>query len=208
MLHIKVKKMVSIAQKIKNRIKGKGRGWAFTPKDFLDLGSRNNVGQILHRLTAQGFIRQVSRGVYDYPRHDPDIGIRAPNVKQVADAVARATGDRIYMTGAAAANRMGLSTQVPARTAYATTGKPKDIVFFGDNFTIQLRKSTLPRTITRDLAVMALQALDNIGPDYVDQQTIDQCSQYLKSADKKDIQQNLRYIRNPWLADIARQLVS
>ena len=53
MLHIKVKKMVSVAQKIKNRIKGKGRGWAFTPKDFLDLGSRNNVGQILHPVCHQ-----------------------------------------------------------------------------------------------------------------------------------------------------------
>lgn len=66
--------MTSVAQKIKNRIKGKGRGWAFTPKDFLDLATRNNVGQILHRLTAQGFIRQVSRGVYDYPRKHSTMG--------------------------------------------------------------------------------------------------------------------------------------
>lgn len=197
--------MASVAQKIKNRIKGKGRGWAFTPKDFLDLGPRNNVGQVLHRLTAQGFIRQVSRGVYDYPRHDPDIGIRVPNVKQVAVAVARATGDRVYMTGAAAANRMGLSTQVQARPTYVTTGKPKDIILPSGS-RIRLRKATLPKTITRDLALMALQALDNIGPDYVDQKTIDKCAQHLKPADKRDIQKNLRYIRNPWLADIARQL--
>lgn len=199
--------MISIAQKIKNRIKGKGRGWAFTPKDFLDLGPRNNVGQILHRLTAQGFIRQVSRGVYDYPRKDPDIGIRVPGVKQVADAVARATGDRIYMTGAAAANRMGLSTQVQAKTTYVTTGKPRDIVLPSGS-KIRLRKATLPRSITSDLALMALQALDNIGPDYVDQKTIDKCAQYLSPADKKDIQKNLRYIRKPWLADVARQLSS
>ena len=198
--------MASIAQKIKNRIKGKGRGWAFTPKDFVDLGPRNNVGQVLHRLTAQGFIRQVSRGVYDYPRKHPAIGDQVPDVKQVADAVARATGDRLYMTGAAAANRMGLSTQVPARTVYVTTGKPKSIVFRDSGFTIQLQKAILPRTITRDLAWMALLALDNIGPNYVDQAAVDKCAKYLKPDDKKDIQKNLRYIRNPWLTDIARQL--
>lgn len=198
--------MTSIAQKIKNRIKGKGRGWAFTPRDFIDLGPRNNIGQILYRLTKQGFIRQVSRGVYDYPRHHPDLGIRVPDVKQVADAVARATGDRVYMTGAAAANRMGLTTQVPAKAAYVTTGKPKDIVFSDSGYTIQLRKAGLPKTITHDLAWMALLALDNIGPDYVDQGMIDKCAKHLRADDKKDIQQNLRYIRGSWLTDIARQL--
>lgn len=196
--------MTSVAQKIKNRIKGKGRGWAFTPKDFLDLGPRNNVGQILHRLTAQGFIRQVSRGVYDYPRQHSSMGDFPPNAYNVAAAVARATGDRIYPTGPAAANRMGLTTQVPAKTAYVTTGKPRDVQVW--NVKVKLHRATLPKTLTRPLAYMALQALDNIGPDYVDQNMIDKTAKHLKPADKKDIHDNLRYIRNPWLADIARQI--
>ena len=196
--------MTSAAQKIKNRIKGKGRSWAFTPKDFLDLGPRNNVGQILHRLTAQGFIRQVSRGVYDYPRQHSSMGDFPPNAYNVAAAVARATGDRIYPTGPTAANRMGLTTQVPARKAYVTTGKPRDVQVW--NVTVKLYKATLPRTLTRPLAYMALQALDNIGPDYVDQKMINKTAKHLKPADKKDIHDNLRYIRNPWLVDIARQI--
>lgn len=196
--------MTSVAQKIKNRIKGKGRSWAFTPKDFLDLGPRNNVGQILHRLTAQGFIRQVSRGVYDYPRQHSSMGDFPPNAYNVAAAVARATGDRIYPTGPTAANRMGLTTQVPAKTAYVTTGKPRDVQVW--NVTVKLHKATLPKTMTRPLAYMALQALDNMGPDYVDQKMIDKTAKHLKPADKKDIHDNLRYIRNPWLVDIARQI--
>ncbi len=196
--------MTSIAQKIKNRIKGKGRGWAFTPKDFIDLASRNNVGQILYRLTAQGFIRQVSRGVYDYPRKHSTMGDFPPHVHNVAAAVTRATGDRIYPTGPTAANRMGLTTQVPARTAYVTTGKPKTVQV--GNLKVDLYKATLPKTLTRPLAYMALQALDNIGPDYVDQKMIAKTAKHLKPADRKDIHDNLRYIRNPWLVDIARQL--
>lgn len=197
--------MTFVAQKIKNRIKGKGRGWAFTPKDFIDLGPRNNVGQILHRLTKQGFIRQVSRGVYDYPRHHPDIGIRVPDVKQVVDAVARKTGDRIYPTGAQAANNLGLTTQVPAHPWYVTTGKPRT-VRLSDKFVIKLQRATLPNTLTHRMAYIALQALDNLGPRIVDQDMIDTVAQKLDLADKKDIHANLRYIRNPWLADVARQL--
>lgn len=197
--------MTSVAQKIKNRIKGKGRGWAFTPKDFIDLGPRNNVGQILHRLTAQGFIRQVRRGVYDYPRKHPTMGDFPPHVQNVVAAVARATGDRVYMTGPQAANRLGLTTQVPAGTAFVTTGKPKDIVF-PNGFTIQLQRSILPKTLTHYGAYLALLGLDNLGPRIVDQKMIDRCADILKPADKKDIHANLRYIRNPWLADVARQL--
>lgn len=196
--------MSSIAQKIKNRIKGKGRGWAFTPKDFLDLGTRNNVGQVLLRLTAQNFIRQVSRGVYDYPRKHSTKGDFPPHIPKVVAAVARKTGDQIYPTGPTAANRMGLTTQVPARTAYVTTGKPRDVQVW--SLKVKLYKATLPKTLTRPLAYMALQALDNIGPDYVDQKMIDKTVKHLKPADKKDIHDNLRYIRNPWLVDIARQL--
>jgi hypothetical protein len=196
--------MTSLAQKIKNRIKGKGRGWAFTPKDFLDLATRNNVGQILHRLTAQGFIRQVSRGVYDYPRKHSTMGDFPPNAYNVAAAVARATGDRIYPTGSTAANRMGLTTQVPAKTAFVTTGKPRKVQVW--NLSVDLYKATLPKTLTRPLAYMALQALDNMGPDYVDQKMINKTAKHLKPADKKDIHDNLRYLRNPWLVDIARQL--
>lgn len=200
--------MSSLTQKIKNRIEEKDRGWAFTTHDFVDLGNCRQTGSTMRRLTAQGFIRHVSRGVYDYPRKHSTLGDFPPHTEHTAAAVARTTGDRIYPTGAAAANRMGLTTQVPARTAYVTTGKPKKIVFLDSSFTIELRKAKLPKTLTRDLAWMALQALDNIGPDYVGQKMIDQCAKYLKPDDKKDIQQNLLYIQDPWLADIAKQLVA
>jgi hypothetical protein len=198
--------MTSVAQKIKNRIKGKGRGWAFTPRDFVDLGTRNNVGQILNRLATQGFIRQVSRGVYDYPRKHPTMGDFPPHVKNVAAAVVRTTGDRLYPTGATAANMLGLTTQVPARDAYVTTGKPRIVQVW--NLKVPLYKSDIPKTITRPLAYITLQALDNLGPRMADQRIIDKVAKKLSPSDKKDIQKNLRYIKNPWLSDIAAQLVA
>lgn len=197
--------MISVAQKITNRIRRRGRGWTFTPKDFLDLASRSNIDTTLHRLAAQGVIKHYSRGLYVYPKLHPKLGTLSPSQDAVANAVARATGDRIWPTGAMAANTLGLTTQVPARPAYMTTGRPKTIRIH-DKLTIQLRKATLPRTLTHYMAYMALQALNNIGPDYVDQKMIDKVAKRLTPDDKKDIQQNLRYIRNPWLVDIARQL--
>ncbi|PZP52963.1 MAG: hypothetical protein DI586_11505, partial [Micavibrio aeruginosavorus] len=118
----------------------------------------------------------------------------------------RATGDRIYPTPAQAANRLGLTTQVPAGTAYITTGKPRTV--HAGNLKIDLQKTSLPKTLTHYMAFMALQALDNMGSSNVDQKMIDKVAKKLTPADKKDIHANLRYIRNPKLADIARQLTA
>ena len=40
----------------------------WTPRDFLDLGSREAVDQALHRLNHGGDIRRIARGLYDKPR--------------------------------------------------------------------------------------------------------------------------------------------
>jgi Family of unknown function (DUF6088) len=55
------------AGQILARIYGNGRGKTFTPKDFLDLASHETVRKVLSRLTEEGTIRRLMRGVYDYP---------------------------------------------------------------------------------------------------------------------------------------------
>ena len=199
--------MTSVADKIMNRIRRHGRGWVFTPKDFLDIAPRNNVGVALHTLVQDGHIRRFTRGFYDYPRSHPKLGLLSPADNQFMDALTRATGDRIWPQGAYAANALGLTTQVPAHPLYMTTGNPKT-VRVTDKYVIRLKKMTLPKTLTQYGAYLALAALDNLGPRIVDQKMIDKCTNLLKPADKKDIHDNLRYIRNPWLADIARQLTA
>ena len=43
----------SIVTKVTNRIHAKQAGWVFTPKDFLDLGTRSNIDFILHSLVQK-----------------------------------------------------------------------------------------------------------------------------------------------------------
>jgi Aconitase X/Family of unknown function (DUF6088) len=67
-------------------IDGWGRGSVFVPGDFLDIGSREAVDLALHRLGRKGTIRRLARGVYDFPKEHPVLGLLSPS----ADAVARA----------------------------------------------------------------------------------------------------------------------
>tara|TARA_R100001143_G_C3303109_1_gene106541 strand:- start:3 stop:605 length:603 start_codon:yes stop_codon:yes gene_type:complete len=198
--------MLSTAQKIMNRIKRKGRGWVFTPQDFVDLASRSNVDVILYRLVQDGDIRRIQRGLYDYPKLDADIGVMAPSVKGVAQAVARKTGDRIAQSGATAANLLGLTTQVPGKVVYTTTGKPKTIPV--KNKQIRLVSSPIPDTLLdwNSPVSVTLQALHNLGEKHVTRDHIQKCARHLTDSDKSQIRKNLRYIKSAWLAEIARQL--
>ncbi len=100
-----------------------GRLSLWIPKDFLRLGSRSAVDQALRRLTADGKIRRLERGLYDYPVRSAVVGVRAPTVSSLARAAARASGGRVQPTGAVAANALGRAGSgaggVPDRRAFA-----------------------------------------------------------------------------------------
>lgn len=109
------------------RIHHRGPGWVFTAGDFLDLGDRAAVDQALSRLARRQGIRRIDRGVYDLPRVHPRAGALWPSADAVARAVAARTGSLVLPTGAAAANALGLSTQVPARAEYLTDGRQRRV---------------------------------------------------------------------------------
>ena len=199
--------MTSAAQQILRRIRGKGRGWVFTPQDFVDIATRGNTDMILHRQVQDGHIRRIGRGLYDYPQIHDKLGMLAPDTKAIAQAVARQTGDTISLSGATAANLLGLSTQVPGKVVYVTTGKPKKIPV-GKRF-ISLVSSRIPPALLQDdTASLTLRALDHLGSKYVDRSTVQKCAQNLSDADKARLRQNLRYIKGSWLNDVARQLAA
>lgn len=120
-------KGVTVTRQIVQRATAKGRGAVFTPSDFLDLGSRAAVDQALSRIARAGRLRRVARGLYDYPRIDPQLGPLTPSTDAVAHALARETGSLLQVAGAQAANMLGLSLQVPAQTTYLTDGPPRTV---------------------------------------------------------------------------------
>jgi hypothetical protein len=120
--------MNTIKQQILARIKKAGRGTVFTPGYFLDIGSRAVVDKTLSRLTAQGLIRRITRGVYDCPQKHAQIGDLSPNLYQVAQAIANNNGASLQVSGALALHLLGLSTQVPAQLVYYTDGRSRTVL--------------------------------------------------------------------------------
>ena len=132
--------MTSMADKIMRKVAARPTGqWVCTPKDFLDLGSREAVEQALSRLVKAGRLRRVGHGLYDRPRISKKLLNRAAPVDMDAAiaAVARRDGLRIMPDGLAAANQLGLTNAVPARISFVTDGHSRAIMI--DGRTVQFR---------------------------------------------------------------------
>lgn len=160
--------MQSVEYKVVSRIYGKGRGWAFSKNDFLDLGRDAAVRKALSHLEEKETIRRVFRGLYDYPQISRFVkGTLGPDPDQVAQALSRKYGWRIQPSENTALNLLGLSTQVPAQAVYLSDG-PSKVYQFG-NRSLSFRKRSLKESAfglrESELVVQALKAL---GKERVD----------------------------------------
>ncbi len=145
------------------RARANGRGGVFTPSDFLDVAGRAAVDQALSRLVKGGKLRRLARGLYDFPKVHPKLGLLSPAPDDVAQALARETGSQVQIAGARAANALGLSTQVPAKSTYLTDG-PSRRVALGKRI-VDLRHASPKHLIAPGSpAGTVVQALRHVGP--------------------------------------------
>lgn len=157
--------MTAIADKIMNRLRARGRGkWVCTPRDFLDLGNRAAVDQALSRLAKLGELRRVGRGLYDLPRVSSVLKRSAPvDMDKAVAALARRDSVRIMPDGIAAANQLGLTNAVPAKTSYLTDGATRDVKI--GNRTVHLcHASPAVMAWAGRLSAPVAQALRWLGP--------------------------------------------
>ena len=144
------------------KIRAKRRGWVFTPREFATFGSRAAIDQTLSRLHRAGKIRRLARGIYEFPRVHPRIGVLSPSPEAVAKAVAARTHSRITVSGATALNLLGLSTQVPVQNLYLTEG-PSRTVRIG-NQTVTLKHVAPSKIIGAGTeAGIVIQAVRSLG---------------------------------------------
>jgi len=187
-----------------DRIQTKGRGTVFTNKDFHDLGTNAAVGQTLSRLARRGTIRRLNHGLYDYPRENPRFGILSPNLDAVAMAVSNKNGNRLLVSGAYAANALGLSNQVPAQIVYFTDGSDKRVRV--GRQTIEFRHAS-PRRMAGagKISGVVIQALRYFGKDNVGDDIVHQLQRTLTDDDRRILRQDIS-IAPDWLRPILTQI--
>lgn len=155
---------MTVSKAILEFLKPRKRGEPVCAKQLLHLGNRAAVDQALARLVRRKKLVRVSRGYYAVPV-ESRFGPLPPNAGEAIEAIARLKGEQIAPAGAAVANAFGLTTQVPLRRTYVTTGRTRTLKVSGE--TIELRHaSPLAENAHHE---RLLRAIEWLGPDGVEQ---------------------------------------
>lgn len=112
--------MQTLAKQVLEHALGLPEGTPLVAKELLHLGNRAAVDQVLSRLVQRGALLRAGRGIY-VPPMEGRFGSRAPSTAKMVEGLA-SRGETIVSHGAAAANSLGLTTQVPMRAVYLTSG--------------------------------------------------------------------------------------
>ena len=117
--------MEVLATRIMEHGNGLPEGTPVVAKELLHLGSRAAVDQALTgKLVRRGALMRAGRGIYVRPV-ESRFGARPPVASKVVEAIAAQRGESVAPHGAAAANELGLTTQVPVREVYLTSGRSR-----------------------------------------------------------------------------------
>lgn len=201
--------MSSIADKIMKRISGNtSERWVCTPRDFLDIGSREAVDQALSRLVKSGRLRRIGRGLYDKPKTSGVLKRPASvDLNAAIAAIARRDGIRVMPDGMAAANQLGLTNAVPARPCYVTDGASRSVEI--DGRTLQFRHaSPCVMRWAGKAAAPVVQALRWLGPGAAsDARVVSILKRRLPDAVKRDLAQNSRDLPG-WALPLAHSITT
>ena len=168
------------------------------------MGSRQAVDLALHRLWRAGAIRRLARGVYDYPKEHPLLGLLTPSAETIAKALAGRDKTRLQSSGAQAANMLGLSDQVPAKAVFLTDGTSRTVRI--GTMTIQLRKTTPKNMATAGrLSGLLIQAFKTLGCEHVTKERVDHLKRILPLEKRRTLLDDLGFAP-AWMRSIFTEL--
>ncbi|HPO11929.1 MAG TPA: DUF6088 family protein [Candidatus Hydrogenedentes bacterium] len=192
--------MTNTIKKIREYIEALPLGQPVTSQEFMEFGSRAAIDQALARLVKAGTLSRVTRGVYIRPKKSPYAGEVPPEPIKVAEAIAAETGSVIQIHGAEAARRMGLSTQVPTRPIFYTSGSSR-------RFNLGQMQVLLKHVCPRKLALygrpagIALTALWYLGKTVVTVETIEHIGSKLPRSEFEVLCSSTRSMPG-WMHDV------
>jgi hypothetical protein len=138
-------------------------GGLISPKEFLHLASRAAVDQSLARLAREGQLLRVGRGAYALPVAGR-FGSRPPSTEAVVEAIQSTHGEVVVPNGAAEANALGMTTQVPTREIFLTSG-PTRTLRLGNRIVELKHGSRWQLALGKRPAGKAIRALSWLGPE-------------------------------------------
>jgi hypothetical protein len=181
----------TITRSVTEKVKEAKPGTVFFPADLLEFGAPDAIHQTFSRLAKNKTLFRLAKGIYVKPTMDPELGALRPSLEDVAQQIAERDKVVIRPTGAAALNKLGLSTQVPTKVVYLTNGNPKRIKV--GRSTIVFKKTTHKQlAVQPETVFLAIQALIALREQADDPAIIRQLTEVLGVEKPADIREGAR----------------
>ena len=196
--------MPSLPSQIMSHAAESPEGTLLCPSALLHLGSRAAVDQALSRLARKGDLIRVCQGVY-VRLVQTRFGLRPPAVDRVLAELSALWGETIVPCGGMAANAFGLTTQVPVRSIYLTSGPNRMLKLGG--LAVELRHAPRWQLVAPHRpAGDAVRALAWLGPEEVEE-NLETLEHKLAPEDMEELA-GTRAVMPAWLAEPVSAMVA
>lgn len=186
--------------KVREYIAGVPEGQAFPSSALRHFAATENIRQILNRLVKAGELKRVARGVFVKPKMIAKVGEMLPSASEVAKTLAESTGETIAVHGAEAARRLQLTTQVPMRLVFYTSGNTRTLKIA--NRTVKLTHVNPSRLIASETkAGLVISALGYLGRENVTVKTIAIIKEHISAEEFKTVIKLIEKMP-AWMADV------
>lgn len=174
-------------------------GEPFPSRALRPFAATENIRQILSRLVKAGELRRVARGIFVKPKHIVRVGEVLPTATEVAEMVAKTTGETIAVHGAEAARKLQLTTQVPMQLVFYTSGNTRTLKI--RNQTVKLKHVNPSRLIASGtISGLVISALRYIGQENVTTKTLETIQRVIPS---KEFEATIKLMEHmpAWMSD-------
>jgi hypothetical protein len=195
---------------LRSEVAQRPSGSVFSTQDLLAEGrlgtSRPALDIALKRLVDGGDLVRAGRGVFAIPERHAVLGNLPPKLESVAAAIARRSGDIMLPSGAEAANRLGLTTQVPGRVIFYTTGRASRRTTGTRRYELRHRTARLAKA-DPDVAAI-IEALRTLGKSRSnDRSVVQKLRRSLSTGDKERLRRQA-HLAPGWMQPILRSIAT
>jgi len=198
--------MVKTAKsRVLQKIRYKKSGWVFSAVDFLPDLKRWEIDQSFIALEKDGIIVRLLPGLYYCPEYSRLLKENvAPNMQNVADALARKYNWNIFPEGNTALNYLGLSTQLVSKYIYISSGGPRKYKI--GNTVLEFRHRVLTESLIKDKNTMlVIQAIKALGQIHADANFTKQLSSRFSRSEWQSIKKHAQKITG-WVYEIITKI--
>ena len=167
---------------------------------------QNYIGDLLSLYVREGKLIRLANGVY-LKTTITKFGPVFPSPTEIAEAIARRDHAQVLMSGLAAENYFGLSTQVPMKTVFLTNGSARKLTV---GSTIIEFKRGVPKNFAfkdKTMATLCL-ALKSIGNNHVTDEQKAVLSNFMNDYNQKhDVNSDLK-LMPLWIQKMLNEIIN